>query len=115
MHLHRAPDHKLRRVDLAERLAMSASSVTRLLAPLEKLGLVTREKHARDARVAFAALTPAGVQRVEEAETTLDRASEEILGGMLGERDCDRLGTLLGRLTTGAPGDLAARPEPQPA
>src|SRR6476661_7172096 len=48
-HLSRAPGGRLRRVDLAERVGLTASGVTRTLLPLEKIGLVTREPDPRDA------------------------------------------------------------------
>ena len=59
-HLERAPGGRLRRVDLAERLGLTASGVTRSLIPLEKLGLVSRQPDPRDARVGYAMLTDAG-------------------------------------------------------
>lgn len=65
--LGRAPAQRLRRVDLAERMGMTASGVTRMLLPLEKIGLVGREPDPRDARVGFASLTPTG-------QTLLDHA-----------------------------------------
>lgn len=60
LRLSQAPGGRMRRVDLAEALGMTASGVTRGLAPLERIGLVTREPDARDARVAYASLTATG-------------------------------------------------------
>ena len=40
MHLDRAPLNRLSRVDLAQRLSVSPSTVTRMTAPLEKIGMV---------------------------------------------------------------------------
>lgn len=66
----------MRRVDLARRLGLSASAVTRALLPLEKIGLVAREPDPRDARASRAVLTDTGRQRLREAEDTFgDRAS----------------------------------------
>ena len=48
------------RVDLAAAVGLTPSAVTRALKPLEKLGLVTTQKGARDARQSLAHLTPAG-------------------------------------------------------
>ena len=59
-YLQRAPGARLRRIDLAERLGLTASGVTRTLLPLEKLGLVARQADARDARVGYAVLTRPG-------------------------------------------------------
>ena len=49
---------RMRRVDLAVRMLLSQSGVTRALAPLERLGLVAREADPRDARVGYARRGP---------------------------------------------------------
>src|SRR5512135_790194 len=56
MHLDQAPGGRLRRVDLAQRLDLSQSSVTRMLAPMEKVGWVARAEDPRDARVGYVVL-----------------------------------------------------------
>lgn len=79
-HLGRAPAGRLRRVDLAERLGLTASAVTRALLPLEKIGLVVREIDPRDARVGFAAITPTGRELLDNAAAVVDLISREALG-----------------------------------
>ena len=66
MHLERAPGYRLRRVDLAARLDLSQSGVTRMLAPMEKLGRVERAADSRDARVGYVALRKAGLRLAQE-------------------------------------------------
>ncbi|HEX8614714.1 MAG TPA: MarR family winged helix-turn-helix transcriptional regulator [Telluria sp.] len=78
-HLSRAPGGRLRRVDLAERLGLTASGITRSLLPLEKIGLVTRESDPRDARVGFAVITPAGQELALNASDVVDLISREAL------------------------------------
>jgi DNA-binding MarR family transcriptional regulator len=78
-HLSRAPGGRLRRVDLAERLGLTASGITRSLLPLEKIGLVTREADPRDARVGFAAITPTGQELALNASDVVDLISREAL------------------------------------
>ena len=63
-----APGARLRMSDLAARVLLSRSGVTRLVDRLERQGLVRRESCGSDARGAFAALTPAGVHRLREAD-----------------------------------------------
>ena len=63
----RAPEGKIRRVDLAEAVGLTASGVTRLLVPLEKTGVVKREAHERDGRVSYTVMTKAGKQLFEDA------------------------------------------------
>lgn len=76
-YLERAPGAKLRRIDLAERLGMTASGVTRSLIPLEKLGLVFRQSDPRDARVGFATLTDAGRQLLTYAVASVQVVAQE--------------------------------------
>jgi DNA-binding MarR family transcriptional regulator len=77
LHLGRAPGGRLRRVDLAGMLGLTASAVTRTLIPLEKIGVVTRQRDPRDARVGYASLTPAGRRLLEDAITAAEVASED--------------------------------------
>ena len=57
-HLAETPGGRLRRVDLARRLALTPSGVTRLLGPLERRGIVTREEDGNDAGSAAQAQEP---------------------------------------------------------
>ena len=77
--LHQAPGGRLRRTDLAEKAGLTASGITRMLLPLEKTGLVAREASERDARVSYAALTPAGRHIYEEARETANAIAKEIV------------------------------------
>jgi DNA-binding MarR family transcriptional regulator len=85
-HLARATGGKLRRVDLAERVGLTASGVTRTLLPLEKIGLVTRESDPRDARVGFAVVTAAGHEMVVNATAVVDLVSREAVRGIAPEQ-----------------------------
>ena len=81
-HLGRAPGGRLKRVDLAERLALTPSGVTRSLIPLEKLGWVSRQADARDARVSYASLTDAGRELLSHAEASVSEAAQEATEGL---------------------------------
>jgi DNA-binding MarR family transcriptional regulator len=85
-HLAESPGRRLRRVDLARRLALTPSGVTRLLGPLERRGIVTREEDGHDARATYAVLTPAGETLVTHATATVSAIAESILGS-LNDRD----------------------------
>jgi DNA-binding MarR family transcriptional regulator len=67
LHLSRAAEGKLRRVDLAGRLLLTASGITRLLDGLEAAGLVGKESCVSDRRVTYAVLTSAGRKRLAKA------------------------------------------------
>ncbi len=107
MHLAAAPKQRLSRIDLAKRLHVSASTVTRMSAPLEKLGMVGRQADARDARLAYVVLTPAGQRLVKDARATLERSSEGLFRDRWAKQEIATLADLLGRLTAGLPGELA--------
>jgi DNA-binding MarR family transcriptional regulator len=96
-HIARAPNGKLRRVDLAERVGLTASGVTRTLLPLEKIGLVTRETDPRDARVGFAVVTAAGHELVVNATDVVDLVSREAIRGLPPEQVA-AMATVLGNI-----------------
>jgi len=77
--LAQAPNQMMRRIDIAEQMARTASGVTRLLMPMEKIGLVKKQSNARDARVSMVQLTKAGAQLYEHASVTLDNKSQSLL------------------------------------
>jgi DNA-binding MarR family transcriptional regulator len=106
-HLARAEGGRLRRVDLAERLGLSASGVTRTLLPLEKIGLVTRQPDPSDARVGFAAVTAVGEAMLVDATVTVDLVSGDLLRGVAADQ-LDAMTALLARF--GAPATPAAVP-----
>ena len=56
LRLAHAPDRRLRRVDLAERILLTPSGITRLLAGLERSRYVDRAACDTDARVIYASL-----------------------------------------------------------
>lgn len=72
-------ESKMRRIDLAEKIGITASGVTRLLNPLEKTGLVARESNERDARVSYVVITPNGKKIFEEAKRSAEHITKEIL------------------------------------
>ncbi len=79
-HLASAEGARLRRVDLAERLGLTPSGVTRALGPLERIGLVGRESDPRDARASYALLTDHGRLRLSEAQVSAELAGQELFG-----------------------------------
>lgn len=70
-HLEKAENGKMRRIDLAEKVGLTASGITRLLLPMEKIGLVKKESSAKDARISFVVLASGGAKKLNEA---LERA-----------------------------------------
>jgi DNA-binding MarR family transcriptional regulator len=98
LHLSQAEGQRLRRVDLAERVILTASGITRLLEGLEGSGFVTKETCASDARVSYAKLTEAGRDKLRDAaHTHLDDIDDLFLGRYSGS-ELATLADLLSRL-----------------
>jgi DNA-binding MarR family transcriptional regulator len=98
--LSRAEDGQLRRVDLSRELLLTPSGITRLLEGLESAGYVERKNCASDARVAYAALTPAGRAKLKEAGRSHVASIRELFGGRFSDKELRTLAELLQRLET---------------
>lgn len=81
-YLRHADGMRLRRIDLAERMGLTASGVTRTLLPLEKIGLVARQPDPRDARVGYATLTETGQRLFADALATAENLCQDITRAM---------------------------------
>lgn len=78
-HLSHCANHCMRRIDLAEQVGLSASGVTRLLNPMQKIGLVQKEDSARDARVSLVKLTDSGRALFSDAQKTYQQCADSYL------------------------------------
>jgi DNA-binding MarR family transcriptional regulator len=65
--LAQAPERKLRMAELADRVLLSRSGLTRLIDRLEREELVRREPSPHDARGTYTVLTQAGLHRLRGA------------------------------------------------
>ena len=90
-----APEHRLQRAELAERLGITPSGVARQLGPLERIGVVDRERHPSDARLALVVLTPAGDELATNTSRTAAEAAHTVLGGLWSRDDQEALAGLL--------------------
>jgi DNA-binding MarR family transcriptional regulator len=98
LRLARAPDSRMRRVDLANGLLLSAGGVTRMLEGLERDGFVAREECASDRRVSYAVLTVAGRDKLREASKSHTTQIRELLGASYDDDELAQLIALLDRL-----------------
>lgn len=73
------PNQKLRRIDLAELMGLTASGVTRMILPMEKLGIIERSDDNSDARARYAKLTNAGKELLKDAITTMSFKTNDLL------------------------------------
>jgi DNA-binding MarR family transcriptional regulator len=102
LHVERTEGNRLARSELAKRMHVSASTVTRMVAPMEKIGLVAREADERDARLGFVAMTEAGREKLMEALATFTKRAGYLLDDRLTGEDVERLKTALRRITNGS-------------
>jgi DNA-binding MarR family transcriptional regulator len=100
-----APDNRMRRVDLANAVVLTASGITRLLDRLEAEGWVCKHSCESDARVSWAVLTESGHRKLVEAAVTHHADIARLFTDRLSAEELDALGCLLGR--------LGSRPETQ--
>jgi DNA-binding MarR family transcriptional regulator len=102
LHLSRAEQRALRRVDLAELLILTPSGVTRLLDGLERAGYVEKRSCESDARVTYAVLTAAGLRKLREASADHVAAVHELFEERFDGPELEKLAELLGRLPEAA-------------
>jgi DNA-binding MarR family transcriptional regulator len=96
--LARAEGGRMRRVDLAQTVVLTASGITRLLDGLERAGYVEKDACPTDLRVSYAKLTVTGQQKLKDAATTHLGGVEELFVGRYSDAELESLADLLGRL-----------------
>src|SRR3954451_15374964 len=79
--LSKAEGNRMRRVDLAQSVVLTASGITRLLDGLERAGYVEKDTCASDARVSYAKLTAAGQGKLRAAATTHLQGIDDLVTG----------------------------------
>lgn len=93
-----APDRRLRMTDLAERVVLSRTRVSRLVDDLVGAGLVTREGNPQDGRSAYAALTAAGLARYRQAAPVYLAGIDRHFAGKLSDIELRTISRALGRV-----------------
>jgi len=96
--LYHAPEHAMKRIDIARQVLLTPSGITRLLDGLERCGLVAKRACETDARVSYAVLTDEGFRKVEAARDTHHADIDELFGAALEPKEREQLAELLGRL-----------------
>ena len=108
LRLAQAPERRLRRVDLAERVLLTASGITRLLEGLERHGFVRKAFCSSDGRVVYAELTDEGYEKLRVASRTHLDGIDRLYAGRFDADELDALAELLGRLTGSTDGEACA-------
>jgi DNA-binding MarR family transcriptional regulator len=98
LHLENEPERRLRRVDLAKRVLLTPSGITRLLEGLERAGYVERASCASDARVTYALLTDEGYEKLRQASSTHVEGIRSHFAERFSADELETLAELLARL-----------------
>ena len=107
LQLAESSDRALRMTELADRVLLSRSGLTRLVDRLEREQLVRRQACPSDARGTLAVLTPEGLARLRRAAPTHLRGVAEHVTGRLSEAEVAQLSQLLGKLVSSLDGPPA--------
>jgi DNA-binding MarR family transcriptional regulator len=107
--LERAEGGRLRMHELAEKVVLSRSNLTRLVDRLEGAGLVARERSAQDRRGAFAVLTDEGKAMRRKMWPVYEACIREYFGSVVSDDEAKMLSDVLRRMLH------AARKEAAPA
>src|SRR3989440_4679234 len=100
--LYEAPEHRLRMHELAERVVLSRSGLTRLVDRLETEGLLTRDRCGTDRRGAYAVITEQGIAALRRAWPIYARGISQYFAQWLTPEEAQLLESALGRILQAA-------------
>ena len=103
-----APERRLRMSQLADRVLLSRSGVTRLVDRLVAAGFVDRTQCTTDARGAEAVITDLGLTRLRRASRTHLRGIDHYFIGPLSEDELGAIGRSLGTIVDALRGSAMA-------
>jgi DNA-binding MarR family transcriptional regulator len=103
IHLAEAPERRMRMCDLADSVLLSRSGMSRLVDRLERDGLLIRCACTHDARGAFACITEAGLELLEQARPTHLAGIRRRFLAQFGEDELRLLGAFWDRLVPQQP------------
>jgi len=96
--LYEAPEHRLRMHELAERVVLSRSGLTRLVDRLEAEGLLTRDRSVTDRRGAYAVITEQGIEALRQTWPVYARGITEYFARWLTVDEAELLKSVFGRM-----------------
>ena len=96
--LYEAPEQRLRMHELAERVVLSRSGLTRLVDRLEAEGLLLRDRSGTDRRGAYAVITEQGIATLRQTWPTYARGIAEYFAQWLTLEEAQLLESAFGRM-----------------
>ncbi len=100
--LYEAPERKLRMHELASAILVTRGGLTRLVARIEKTGLLRREPDPADGRGLYAALTGEGLEALRATWPVYARGIAEHFGQHLGDEEVGVLDRAFCRVSAAA-------------
>ena len=100
--LYEAPERKLRMHELASAILVTRGGLTRLVARIEKAGLLRREPDPADGRGSYAVLSEEGLEALRRTWPTYARGIAEHFGKHLNDEEVEVLDRALRRVLTAA-------------
>jgi DNA-binding MarR family transcriptional regulator len=110
MHIAHAEDGAISISDLAERIRISPSQVSRIAIDLERRGLVERRRSRTDSRSTEVAITDPGRTQLETAAPAYLSTIRAYLFDALNERDVKQLARIWDQIEAGRPSPAGERP-----
>ncbi len=96
--LYEAPEHRLRMHELAKRVVLSRSGLTRFVDRLEAEGFLTRDRCGTDRRGAYAVITEKGIAALQQAWPVYARGISQYFAQWLTPEEAEVLGSALERI-----------------
>ena len=100
--LYEAPGHRLRMHELAERVVLSRSGLTRLVDRLEAEGLLKRDRSGTDRRGAYAVISDQGIAALRRTWPVYARGIAEYFAQWLTLEEAQLLEAAFGRILQAA-------------
>jgi DNA-binding MarR family transcriptional regulator len=98
LELYEAPEKRLRMSELAERVLLTRSGLTRLVDRLEKAGLLTREIDPEDRRGFYATITDSGINAMRKAWPIYAGGIIELFAEHLSDEETALLANIFNRM-----------------
>lgn len=96
--LYEATDRKLRMSELAERVLLTRSGLTRLVDRLEKVGYLIREIDPDDRRGFYAIITEQGIEAMREAWKIYSASIQELFATQISDDEAQLLADIFTRM-----------------
>jgi DNA-binding MarR family transcriptional regulator len=97
--LQEAPDHRLRMAELADRVVLSRSGLTRLVDRLEAEGFLLRDTVGGDRRGTYAVITERGIAAMRAAWPIYARGIQRYFAEALSPEEVETLAALLQKIS----------------